>query len=382
MVNERHLGRIKPLDGLRAIAIILVIFRHAFKPFWEAMPDSFSYAGYNVLTPFVNGWIGVDLFFVLSGFLITRTFIRHRDEEGSVKAFLLKRVLRIVPAYYAVLIICTILILFGLMPNADAHNLGWRFLYHLLFLQDYFEANINVVFWSLGVEEKFYLLALIFLPFLLFLYQTERRFVLILTVVTIILSGVAMRWLSYGYAGYPDDYVGYFLTSRAPFHCCLDPLLFGVLIALLHQEADGKIVRCCRQYAKTIFLVSFIALFALGTSHAFSEVITLYDVTLQPILVSCIMAGLVLGAIYGGGFRWLESRLMYQVSVLSYSLYLVHLPLWSVAQKMVQFVPYHAIHNAVYLSIFFIFFITLSFLSAFAVHLLIEKPFLKLKNKL
>ncbi len=382
MISEQHPGRIKPLDGLRAIAIILVLFRHAFKPFSDAMPDAFSYGGYNVLTPFVNGWIAVSYTLVLSGFLITRTFIRHRSEEGSVRSYLLKRVLRIVPAYYAVLVICSVFILMGLMPNTDAQNLGWRFVYHLLFLQDYFAADINVVFWSLGVEEKFYLLALIFLPFLLFLHQEKRRVSLALTVALIVLSGVVMRWISYSYAGYPSDYASYFFIGRAPFHCCLDPLLFGVLIALFYQAPEGRIAGFCNQYARMVFLVSCVVLLVLGFSHAFSAEITLYDALLQPIVISLIMAGLVLGAVYGGGFRWLESRFMYRISVLSYSLYLVHLPLWPIAQKMVQYVPYHAAHNAVYLVIFFTCYVLISLLGALLIHHTVEKPFLKLKGKL
>jgi peptidoglycan/LPS O-acetylase OafA/YrhL len=141
------------LDLLRATAIVLVLMRHGAREIGvEGAPVGFR----NLM---LNGWVGVDLFFVLSGFLIARQLLREIGASGTLDLprFLLRRGLRIVPAYAAVLA----LVVLGAFPlyAVNPDNLGLRTVYHLVFLQDYLPADINVVYWSLGVEEKFYLAA-------------------------------------------------------------------------------------------------------------------------------------------------------------------------------------------------------------------------------
>ena len=113
-----------------------------------------SIAGWNAAALLVNGWVGVDLFFVLSGFLIAKHLLcRLADPNGlALGAYIAKRALRIVPAYYAVLLLVAagVVPIYTVAPEALALRLG----YHALFLQDYLPANIVVVFWSLGVQES------------------------------------------------------------------------------------------------------------------------------------------------------------------------------------------------------------------------------------
>lgn len=79
MANARHgyfsvgtvPGAIPELDGLRGIAILLVLLRHAARPVFDEHGEIFSLGGWDIAVPLLNGWMGVDLFFVLSGFLIT-----------------------------------------------------------------------------------------------------------------------------------------------------------------------------------------------------------------------------------------------------------------------------------------------------------------------
>ena len=141
------------LDGLRALAIALVVARHSLRPFISE--DDYtavaSWGGLD-LTPFLmNGWVGVDLFFVLSGFLIGRQAFRN-DGWGR---FWFKRVTRIVPAYWT----CLALVAIGLTGARAWGHAGWDFAAHLLMLQDYTGSVFVPAFWSLGAEEKFYLLA-------------------------------------------------------------------------------------------------------------------------------------------------------------------------------------------------------------------------------
>ena len=105
---ERDRVQIKALDGLRALAIILVLLRHGYTAFSANHSPSAEIFGWDLTTVMANGWIGVDLFFVLSGLLITQHIARvfeRDDEPWHWRPYLAKRMLRIVPSYYAVLLL-------------------------------------------------------------------------------------------------------------------------------------------------------------------------------------------------------------------------------------------------------------------------------------
>ena len=140
-------GAIPALDGLRALAILLVLFRHVVRPFWSTESGLLPVGGWDLGIPMMNGWAGVDLFFVLSGFLITHQILgRYRRTDGRIAygAYLGRRALRIVPAYYATLLILAAgLVPYYPIPSEDlAIRLGW----HLLFLQDYLPQTFAPVF--------------------------------------------------------------------------------------------------------------------------------------------------------------------------------------------------------------------------------------------
>lgn len=110
-------GAIPALDALRAFAIILVLLRHGVRPFWDSSGHVLVPLGdWDLAVPLINGWVGADLFFVLSGFLIGRQLIsaKARSERGprALVRYLLRRALRILPAYYAVLALAAL----GLVP--------------------------------------------------------------------------------------------------------------------------------------------------------------------------------------------------------------------------------------------------------------------------
>src|SRR5437867_8732685 len=97
--RDDNFGRIPALDGLRVLAVIMVIFHHVFH-FLRPLP--LSWTGPNAIFRLFAqiseyGYFGVDLFFVISGFLITRILLRLRQDGGGVKEFYIRRVLRIFP---------------------------------------------------------------------------------------------------------------------------------------------------------------------------------------------------------------------------------------------------------------------------------------------
>ncbi len=96
-MNEAGPYHIKHLDGLRGVAILLVLSRH------------FT-SGTSLNNYFLLGWTGVDLFFVLSGFLITGILLDTKNKKGYYRIFIFRRMLRIFPLYYGVLVVCFFLV--------------------------------------------------------------------------------------------------------------------------------------------------------------------------------------------------------------------------------------------------------------------------------
>src|SRR5260221_2298951 len=145
--------RLPTLDGLRAIAILLVVPHNLnlIATFGGTQP---------VVAALHRGWIGVQLFFVLSGFLITRILLDARDAPDYYRSFFVRRALRIFPLYYAVLLVLFVLLpVLGLVP-LDSDPMG-ELSYWAYSSNWYgpFRHGPEAVshFWSLPTEEKFYL---------------------------------------------------------------------------------------------------------------------------------------------------------------------------------------------------------------------------------
>ena len=127
------------LDLARAIAIILVFLRHGQVFVDGSLSNTIPLLG----TIFLNGWIGVDLFFVLSGYLIAKHLLRYdiKNFGFNIGQYLCARALRIAPAYFAVLF----LIVAGAFPYyfVSDNDIFARVLIHVAFIQDYAGANLN-----------------------------------------------------------------------------------------------------------------------------------------------------------------------------------------------------------------------------------------------
>jgi len=159
------------LDGLRAIAAVLVIFFHVGGP----------------QSKFLSGWIGVHTFFVLSGFLITTLMLREKDKTGriSLRDFYLRRIFRIVPLYYLGLLITVITayksgLRWSLLKDHLTHYVGFMNEYDLAAGTPYLHT------WTIGIEQKFYLVW----PLLLVLAgmaSTKLRIPLAITAIVLVL---------------------------------------------------------------------------------------------------------------------------------------------------------------------------------------------------
>lgn len=363
-------ARLPALDGLRAFAIFLVLARHALLPFQSG-------TGYGLLDDtlfpwlFSNGWIGVDLFFVLSGFLIARPLMDR--SRVPLRLYLAKRALRILPAYYVALLLGA----FGLVPLFQPHDpqvwpaLGW----HLLLLQDYTGASINIAFWSLGVEEKFYLL----MPLLAIgAFRRGPRTLLALSLGIAALSPL-LRGLTYAGMDGPLSYSAFFHSLRAPFHSCLEPLFFGVAIAAW-QRLGGTTERIARR----LFVIGALGLgwILWGSGNRLAE-ITAYDAVLQPVFIAAFSALLVAGAVFSGAPRWLQGAFLAWWGRMSFTLYLVHIMMLPAALAICRHLPAELAANPPLTFTVFVFvYLVLSVAAALLLHHLVERPGLTLKRRL
>jgi peptidoglycan/LPS O-acetylase OafA/YrhL len=152
----RPAGYVAALDGLRGIAILAVVFHNTV----EAVAGSGDRLSHYLLALAGPGWIGVQLFFVLSGFLIAGELLDNRTARNYLQAFYARRALRILPLYYSTLVLVLVAAwLIGAAPVVhDLTGDAWRL---WLFLNNYGrEAPSGFEhFWSLAVEAQFYALA-------------------------------------------------------------------------------------------------------------------------------------------------------------------------------------------------------------------------------
>jgi peptidoglycan/LPS O-acetylase OafA/YrhL len=211
-----HSKYIKSLDGIRAIAALLVLVFHfsqyaIFTSDWGKWIQKIGYLGQT----------GVSLFFVLSGFLITRILFDQIDQPHYWKNFLIRRALRIFPLYYLYLI-CEYFVvptLFG--SDIPDISLQW---YYWFYLQDFattfrWPAAGPKHFWSLAVEEHFYLIW----PFIVLYYKTKK----IIHPIFVILIISALTRFTLAYFGYET----YFFTFAR-----MDEIALGALLAWMEKN--------------------------------------------------------------------------------------------------------------------------------------------------
>src|SRR5215831_7054734 len=179
--KDLHAGKhLAALDGFRGLAILLVIAYH-YLPFAGA------------------GWCGVDLFFVLSGFLITWKLVQSIDNKNYFSNFYLRRVLRIVPLYLVMLVIVFVLIptaFPGMVTNAYKELIGQQGSYWT-FTQNWYDAKhgwpthiIIIHFWSLATEMQFHL----FWPFMVKIFRNRIMAFFVVLLVFIVLANLFRYW--------------------------------------------------------------------------------------------------------------------------------------------------------------------------------------------
>jgi len=303
-------GRIPELDGLRGLAILLVLVYHCAA--FRAPRHSFVYY---VMLPRVLMWSGVDLFFVLSGFLISGILIDGKSSPTYYSTFYLRRIHRIFPLYYLMMLLFVVgSALFSRSFLFASQTPIWPFLFFVQNIGFGITGAVWVgVTWSLAVEEQFYLL----LPVVV--RTLTRRTILQLAVICIV-SAPVLRTILY-LAGLRWDQIHALLPCRA------DAFALGVLAAILVRDETASLwVRKNRGAGYLYFAVLLcgsIGMLKLQETR-FTETfgISLLDQMYFALLVLLLLAPV-------RPMTWIfRSNLLRWLGMVSYCLYLIHLVIW------------------------------------------------------
>jgi peptidoglycan/LPS O-acetylase OafA/YrhL len=302
---------IPTLDGWRAVAIGLVMLLHGADSITRALAP----AGVHFDPGSGVGLLGVQIFFCLSGFLITTNLINEEDARGSasLRSFYIRRCFRILPAALTFLAIAGLL---GTLQFIDVDPTRW--VHTLLFMANYSEAPRSYYvmhFWSLAVEEHFYFIWP--LAFIL-LRQSSHRLVLVVATI----AGVALwRAIAFKYQiTYTDSALFWGRTDTNA-----DSLLFGVALALLFADPEWRARIVKHLSGKWAPLLGFgLVVCALSVAmlrQAFDWKVNLFLIDVQFLL---IVSAIIFTVVNPGGWmgRLLESPPFRWVGRLSYSLYL------------------------------------------------------------
>jgi peptidoglycan/LPS O-acetylase OafA/YrhL len=336
--------RLPQLDGLRGLAIILVILHN----------QSPKYPSLHLELLFANGWMGVDLFFVLSGFLITGILVDTKHSEGYLKNFYVRRCLRIWPLYYSLLFFMFILVPFVHPSEAQTvYSRSSPWWAYPLFLQNFlvpaptYATGPLAVTWSLAIEEQFYLVW----PWVVRYCSSAQ---LCRIAIAVICASPALRLLLS--LGQVDLYTNVF--------CRLDGLMAGALLALFARSDSFVPARFVRR-AWIVFLVTVPLAFVTEALHARWIVFSLTA------LASAALVYLLLYSEQAGLQRALTNRFMVYTGIISYGLYLLHKIPFDIAQ---------ALHLDRYPTLAMPILLVACYSVAFASWYLLEKPFLRLKR--
>lgn len=363
-------NRFAGLDHLRALAIIIVFVYHYTVMFGNP-PGLHKWLG-------SWGWTGVDLFFVLSGYLIGGQLFAKiaRDQPIPYGEFYLKRSLRILPAYFAVLLLYLTIPAFTERSHLPPL---WRMLsFTQNFGLDLSKTGAFSHAWSLCIEEQFYLV----LPLLIIglsVLKAHRKAAWLL--LALFIFGLAIRsFIWFDILATPEQTAfgkSYYMLIYYPTWSRLDGLLAGVALAAFYYFKPAAWQRLTRK-GNFLLLIALLlvagAWFIAHDEHQYEMQGAIFGYP----AIAIAYGALLLAALSPSCFLYCyPSRLTTLIARLSYSIYLTHKQLIHLTHEVLN---RYGIGNDTYLSFFICVGIALA--GGWILHIAVEKPFLRLRDRL
>lgn len=340
--------------------------------------DLFMKGSEGALVSFFSwGWHGVDLFFALSGFLIGGQIIEEcRNREFSFSRFFVKRSFRILPPYFFAIAVFVAFFSYanGFLILRDSQVLN-DFLAHAFYLQDYIQSGqmmYNGIYWSLAVEEKFYIVLPVIIFFLYSRIKNENSCCLLFALGALALVGIAVRFISF------EPGKEFWSTYLVPFHLRFDNLLMGVLAAFLFIYFRGRLSTVWK------YALLLAAAICLGLSYLYGGLGTSYfNVCWQFTLTGVGFSALILALVSFNAGRYLPFKKAFSaVSKYSYAMYLYHLLILGFTHSYLRALLTRLDRGtAGFLLVFALYFAVVTAVSM-AVYAVIDRPFMNYREKL
>lgn len=342
------------LDFLRFLGVFLVVVHHY--PFHDE--SSFGAVMSVIQT---GGWIGVDLFFVLSGYLIAGLMIKEYNAKGSfnIRLFLIRRGFKIYPAYY-------FLIIYQFFYSLYATDYPQKLnrLWHEVFFFANYSKNNNGHLWSISVEEHFYVFLAIAFVVMIKLKKVNFKTMLGLYLALLIvgLSCRIYNYLSYPIYDFDRDY------TRS--HLRFDAMFFGVLIAFLVNYRKRFMGRLLNDRWKPVYVILCVLFLASNFIYGRYDhrIISVIHLSVNPICFGYIMVCLI----HYHQEKFLKAiRPFAYLGMYSYSIYLFHIHFMFLTIRFFE-------RNTFWCyTVYFL----LAMVGGIIVSKVIEYPFLKLRER-
>lgn len=373
-------NRYPSLHGLRVLAIVSVVQFHVT---WIFAAEQGIRIDRQFAKSSLTIFFGMDLFFILSGFLIGSILLRSLETSGTqnLRRFYIRRISRTFPSYY--LVLTYLALVTPLTPSQRAH-LPYEYLYATNFLS---LLRIDIVMfwgWSLALEEQFYLtVPLLF--FVLYRLRSDRARIALL--VAIWLSALAVRLAIYFLRAPWTDLSLYEALYFRP-HTRFDTLIAGIILAFVHRRYGDAITEWLKApfHRALLALSSLTCLWVLLEPWLFGpEHVQLVHVFAWGTVTSIMYFGWLILLLHGNGWihRALSHPAFRRIATLGYGVYLIHIPLLDTLA-----VPFARALQAKHVPMLVIWPVSLGGLMvlslglAYVLHVVVEKPSLWIRERL
>lgn len=360
MKTAAHLNRshYPALDGLRGLASLLVVIYHLF--------------GF-INHYFFFGWLGLDIFFVLSGFLITNILLTSIGTEHYLRSFYVRRILRVFPLYYLGLILFLVV-----LPNIKTvplrldyyiHHQAWLWIYLQNWLYIYSPPNESTLnhLWSLAVEEQFYLLW----PLVILILRKPKYILIFISL--ILLLTVALRY--WAWVNHIENFAYYNLYTFTR----IDGICIGCMVALL-QKINSKFLTKNTAVIVTIFAGFNFLFYFFNKGYRFSfPYLAIVGYT-----TFAMLFGLLVHDIVNHRTKLFtiifQNRILRFCGTVSYGCYIIHWPLYLAISPVLR--QWCSLHSPWLSQEFFASTVSLilSYIGGYLSYRLFEMRFLRLKK--